>query len=392
MEKTKILEQFYQISHIPYGLLEENILVSYEPKLDITAQLIQKLGEGAYAGDCPFEMKEIPNETYYARLFLQPHCSEKHSVLVLGPVNALPVSHQSSHLFLRSVGLPGKLANEYARLQHMTSSRSISHLARAASFLFNILGEGDTSYMDFVKNVSRYNSQIFRDYRTEDIYHGNQEFSSQMYSLIQYGKKEELARFLTMPHDYGNAAMLSKNQSRHTKYMLIHSATIAEQYAIRGGLPYEKALSVMERYIQKFEKTEDMNIQAQLHSSMLLEFAELVGETNTGMAKTMLVRKASEHIHTHLEEKLTVEQIAKILQISPSYLSSAFKKETGLGLKEYINKRKIQEAMRRLRTSDAAVIEISEALSYPSQAYFSSVFKKVTGVTPTRFRNDKGDS
>lgn len=384
MEPVKLLEQFHQISHIPYGWLNAGLLVSYEPKMEVVAQLVQKLGTGTRSGDCPFEMKEIRNETYYARLFLE----EKHGVLVLGPVSAMPVSNQSGHLVLKSVGLSGKLSGEYARLQQMSSWGNISQLARVASFLFNLLGEGDTTYTDFIETVSKYNSRIFHDNQTDAIFHGNQEFSTEMYSLIQYGRKEELVHFLQSPHDYGNAALLSKNQSRHEKYMLIHSATIAEQYAIRGGLAYEEALSVLERYIQKFEEAKDVNLLASLHSSMLLEFAELVGEASAGMAKTLLVRKTSEYINTHLEEKLTVDSIAGALRLSPSYLSSAFKKEAGLGLNEYINKRKIQEAMRRLQTSNASVIEISEALSYPSQAYFCTVFKKMTGVTPTKFRND----
>lgn len=92
------------------------------------------------------------------------------------------------------------------------------------------------------------------------------------------------------------------------------------------------------------------------------------------------------YIREYLSEDLNVEQMAKDLYVSRSYLSTKFKKETGMTLTVYIQEQKIKKAMEYLKNTDKSVLEISTFLGFSSQGYFQNVFKKCTGMTPKEFR------
>lgn len=68
------------------------------------------------------------------------------------------------------------------------------------------------------------------------------------------------------------------------------------------------------------------------------------------------------------------------------YLSTLFKKETGLSIRSYINLTKIEEAKYLLQYSNMGSEEISEALYFSSQSHFGKVFKEITAMTPREFQ------
>lgn len=99
-----------------------------------------------------------------------------------------------------------------------------------------------------------------------------------------------------------------------------------------------------------------------------------------------LVENTIKYIHTNLSEPLSLETIAEHLHISPSHLSRTFKKACGEPLTEFINRTRVEKAKDYLAHSDILSYEIAELVGYNDPAYFSSIFKKYTGMSPTDFR------
>ncbi len=85
-------------------------------------------------------------------------------------------------------------------------------------------------------------------------------------------------------------------------------------------------------------------------------------------------------------EKMTVEQLAQKCHISAAYLKKLFKKYNGLGVHEYILKNKIA-LVKQLLIDGQSVTEIAEKLAFASQNYLSTSFKRETGLTPMEYRN-----
>ncbi|WP_179033108.1 response regulator transcription factor [Paenibacillus kribbensis] len=100
---------------------------------------------------------------------------------------------------------------------------------------------------------------------------------------------------------------------------------------------------------------------------------------------TQAINRAREYIRLHLQENLTLHICARSVHLSPSYFANAFKKETGMTLIQYITKMRMERA-KELLIAGVQVQEISQMLGYEDRPYFSGLFKKYCGMTPTSFR------
>ncbi|MDF2723417.1 MAG: AraC family transcriptional regulator [Paenibacillus sp.] len=99
------------------------------------------------------------------------------------------------------------------------------------------------------------------------------------------------------------------------------------------------------------------------------------------------ISEIAAYIHEHYREALTLESVAKMFFISPSYLSRVFVKLTGFHFREYIQVVRIREAEKRLKSSKDKVQAIAEQVGFDHIAHFNRIFKKMTGFSPLRYRN-----
>ena len=81
-----------------------------------------------------------------------------------------------------------------------------------------------------------------------------------------------------------------------------------------------------------------------------------------------------------------IDEAAGLVGKSRAWLTRRFQEEMGQSLGEYQSYLRLQEAKRLLRYSDASLSEIAAGLEFSSQAYFQSMFKKATGMTPGEYR------
>jgi len=97
--------------------------------------------------------------------------------------------------------------------------------------------------------------------------------------------------------------------------------------------------------------------------------------------------KALEYIRKNLGGDLSVEEVAEHIQKTPNYFSHLFKKEVGISFSEYLNRSRIDEAKKLMKTTNLLAYEISEKIGYRDYRYFVEVFKKLEGCPPSEYRN-----
>ena len=93
-----------------------------------------------------------------------------------------------------------------------------------------------------------------------------------------------------------------------------------------------------------------------------------------------------DYINMHLEEKLSLRELAERFKYSETYLSRKFREETGRSFKEYIRSQRLDQAKALLKDSSLDIRDISDRLHFCSPSYFSEQFKAEFGVSPTQWR------
>ncbi len=99
------------------------------------------------------------------------------------------------------------------------------------------------------------------------------------------------------------------------------------------------------------------------------------------------IHHCAQYIETHYYEKITLEQLSGMVYLSPAYLSRIFRQETGVPFQLYLNKVRILKARELLSEGDLLLSDVSEAVGFEDQSYFTKVFKRMTGVTPLFYRS-----
>lgn len=100
-----------------------------------------------------------------------------------------------------------------------------------------------------------------------------------------------------------------------------------------------------------------------------------------------LVDKIMEYINLHYSEKIFLSDIADVLNYSESLLSKRFRRVTQMTFNEYLNRFRIQKSIEYMKKGTYCLTGISDICGFSDYKYFSTVFKKYTGYTPSQFTN-----
>ena len=99
------------------------------------------------------------------------------------------------------------------------------------------------------------------------------------------------------------------------------------------------------------------------------------------------IRKVEDHVREHLEEDMSVETLAALVELSPFHFSRVFKQATGMSPLQFVTRERITQAQQLIRETSRSLIEIALEVGYTSPSHFAQVFRRVVGVTPTEFRS-----
>jgi AraC-like DNA-binding protein/ligand-binding sensor protein len=102
--------------------------------------------------------------------------------------------------------------------------------------------------------------------------------------------------------------------------------------------------------------------------------------------KHLLIEDIEKYLTANYTETITLKDLSKLYFIDEQYLCKLFKKETGVGFVDYINKIRIDNAKRLLLNSDATINSIAFQVGYSSLSSFNKIFKRFSGSTPKAYR------
>lgn len=282
--------------------------------------------------------------------------------------------------------------NCYHQVPLVTDSSMLTTLVN--TFAAKIWGSMDAFSMKELQNfaIPSEDSEDSYIYDSNKLYHSIDfienrfKAESEFMQIVSHGHLHKIEMYLHMINITTTETRLA-DRVRNAKNYAIIMNTLLRKAAEQGSVPLIHIDQTSSAFAKKIElQTSEEGISA-LIKEMARKYTLLVRNHSLhGYSKP--IRKVLIHIDTDISADLSLRTQAKLLDINPSYLSTIFKKETGQTLTEYVNQKRIEHALFLLNSTNMQIQTVAQYCGVPDICYFTKLFKKIVGKTPTEYKFD----
>lgn len=204
-----------------------------------------------------------------------------------------------------------------------------------------------------------------------------------LYDAIQLGDIEQVKEIVDRFHNLIQTSSLTIPTVRQYYHDMISQLS-----------RHFKAMQINYKTINEIDKrVKSIMMNATIQSSLSKAMKDYCIEIATFFFERMEIRhtKMIEQIYSYIDKnymnELSISTIAEHVFLTPNYVSLIFKQTTNMTVIEYITKIRIEKAKELLKSPDLKIFEIAEMVGYPNPRYFSKVFKKVTSLHPSQYKD-----
>ncbi len=225
-----------------------------------------------------------------------------------------------------------------------------------------------------LEDFDAYNAHISLKYELEQQIHNH--ISEGNYK----GALDTAEKFISIPSE-----PRMKNSLQDHKALLITANTLFRKAVEVNEIHPIHLHEISSKFVNLIEKTSTISSLNKLYEKMIKDYCLLVKEKSTKQYSPV-VRQTLHYIEYNLNKKIILGDIAKKFGVSIPYLSSQFKKEIGETIIQYTNLVRIRMAKKLLKTSSLSIQDIAFHVGVYDYNYFTKLFKKEVGITPTEFK------
>lgn len=178
----------------------------------------------------------------------------------------------------------------------------------------------------------------------------------------------------------------SKDSLRAAKNNNFVLLTLISRASIEGGVSPDIAYDLCDFFAQRIEDATSQVENGNVTTELLQIYFKKVCESKENAGVSSIIKNCCDYIGIHINEKLSINELAERAGYSEYYFSRKFKQEMGCTLTEYIMREKIERAKVLLSTTSMSIMDISIELSFNSRSYFSDTFQKIAGISPGEYR------
>lgn len=239
-----------------------------------------------------------------------------------------------------------------------------------------IVGGGRTIYINDVEPVNRGKLQ----FETKE--------EAELTAVIKFGTEDQIGEALR-----GLAARMDDAKVHANQYQ-VYMLTIVN-CLIRLMQQYDLKMSDMfgseDHYADIMKRICRRESFAEEIIPIACRMNDALNRARDNTTRKVIV-EAKEYIQeNYADPELSVDVLCRYLHMSPAYFSTVFKKETGQTYVNYLTEVRLQKAEELLEKTDDKTYEIAQKVGYQEQNYFSYVFKKRYGISPTKYRGSRGN-
>lgn len=252
------------------------------------------------------------------------------------------------------------------------------HPPRLNTIDLSILPKQDSSYDLFVKDLNR----ISMYKKLEDRYAGE----DRLLSYITKGDIVLAQKEFAKSYISHSEIIRTKDSLRNTKNLLLIANTLFRRAAYIGGVHPIYLDELSGKWAIKIEQTVSLEVLNNLHIQMINSYCLLTKEHSLSQYSP-IVKQALMFINLNISSNLTVKRVAHEVGLSPDYLTRLFKKELGVNIITYINRKRIYTSLELLKDTNLSIEEIGDLIGLSNTSYFYTIFKREIGISPKQYRN-----
>ncbi len=173
------------------------------------------------------------------------------------------------------------------------------------------------------------------------------------------------------------------------KARAIELIVILSRASIEGGAEISKIFWLNSNYLSEVNRFTDIVQLSEWLTQVMHRFISYVFDF-TEIKHVDVIFKALEYIKHNYNEKISLQSVAAHVNLSRSYLSKVFKDEMNCTFTHYVNQIRVEKSKTLLLNQELDIIEIALMVGFDDQSYFTKVFKKLAGVSPGKYRENRG--
>ncbi|MDD3219549.1 MAG: response regulator [Lachnospiraceae bacterium] len=244
------------------------------------------------------------------------------------------------------------------------------------------------SYMESLKAVNESMGSVghIKDLPIGCDYDGDYpaDLEKKMFSMVEKGKTADTMTCATQFFDW--MVLSYPDYMPDIQIKVLEFVMECEKIAfLNGGMTY--GFTYRHNYLAEVLNAKSLDELKQWYLDKIREVCRNVQNSKEEQSES-LVEKAKNYIMQNFQKDISLDDVSKLVDISPYYFSKLFKEETGENFIEYLTAIRIKNARLLLKNTEKSIKEICVESGYSDPNYFSRIFKKYMEVTPSEYRDN----
>ena len=214
------------------------------------------------------------------------------------------------------------------------------------------------------------------------------EKEEELLSLISIGDKAGSQKVLN--EIFGYIFFSTGGNFDVIKARVLELIVLLSRAALKGGADVEQIFGLNYKYLGEINSFHTVEELTYWLSKIMVRFTDCVFNL-TDVKHIDVIYKAVDYIKRNYMKKITLEEVAAHVYLSPSYFSKIFKDEMKCNFNTYLNQVRIEVSKKLLSDDSIALVDIANLVGYEDQSYFTKVFKKLTGISPGKYRESRSN-
>jgi two-component system, response regulator YesN len=263
----------------------------------------------------------------------------------------------------------------------------LTHVAKSLS---------DDSYadVDARKSSGELQAEIWEHIRsikdigqTEGMEAYPMEKERELLDLIEIGDRPGAQRVLN--EILGHIFFASGGSFDILRARVLELVVLLSRAAIKGGADAQQIFGLNYGYLNRINSFRNVEDLAYWLSGIMARFTDQVFNLSD-VKHADVIYRAVDYIRKNYMNRITLEEAASHVYLSPAYFSRVFKEEMKDNFNVFVNRIRVEAAKKMLLNDSIQLVDVSTLAGFEGQSYFSKVFKRMTGVTPGKYRESRG--